>query len=456
MRSAMKRNPDFIFDTADDALAQYALTTPYDPLFYLCLDILRLRGCEAILAEIRRAADTEEESLGRRFAIARACGDSAGALAIVEREGGVIALVPDLILAAREANRLGPLLDYCIDRRTLTSWYRNGTGVHALLDELTAERPAQERALLDLMPRYRAESVSSRRKVHLTGIAKVHNEGRRVRRLVESLLAFCDDVIVWDHRSDDGSLDALDTAMPGARARFSIIRSSAPDYDEKMIYDGLFAAARQRGATHICQFDADEILALGIDPAGLRDVAARLEPGDIAAIQLLQFVGTAGDFIDFAKLGALAVAQYFLPQWREFIYADEGRLQHAPSALHCSWIPQDAAKRRTFLDPSQAKLLHMDKTDPEAGHVKSDWYKAKELLLHNLDVERLVSRYMFHALPYAFLERCLTRGPAVDCSIDVEVEAKRTAEKRRELEHWLTQIKLPLEKWLFYHADGNP
>ena len=451
----MRQNPDCIFTTASDELVSFALTTPLDAMFFLTLNILRMREDAPALAALSAGVTADEESLDRRFAMARARGDARGALDLLAREGGVIALVPDLIMAARDADCLPALLDYCVEKKNLQSWYRPITGFHALLDQLTRNAPAELRARLDILPaRDEAAATGAARgaTIRLAGILKVHNEGARVTRTVRSMLAFCDDVILWDHCSGDGSIDELERLMRAERTRLEIIRSTTAQYDERFIYDELFARARARGATHICHFDADEILATTLTRDELRQVAAGLLPGDAASLELVQLVGTTGRYLDYADTQGLAAAQYFLPQWRDFLFADDGCSVHAQTHLHGGWLPHDTLRRRLFLDPAQAVNFHMDKPDTETARLKNDWYKAKELVLHQFPIEKLVYRYMFFALTYAYMDKCVGRRPAVDAPMDAAIEAKRTAEKEAELQCWLGNIKTPLEKWLFFHA----
>ncbi len=360
-------------------------------------------------------------------------------------------MVPDLIMAARDAGSLPPLLDYCVKKKNLQSWYLPIPGLHALLDQLTRSAPAGVRAGLDILPA-RHDGAPRRAAIRIAGIVKVHNEGERVVRTVGSMLAFCDHVVLWDHGSDDGSIDALERAMHAERSRLEVIRSTTPEYNERIIYDGLFARARAKGATHICHFDADEVLAVTLPPERLREVAAGLEPGDTACVELVQLVGTQGEYIDYANTRGWAASHYYLPHWRDFLFADDGRTLHAQAHLHGGWLPHGSPRRRLFVDPAHAVNFHMDKADAVAARIKNDWYKAKELVLHGFPVEKLVYRYMFYALTYAYLTNYLGTRPATGPTMDAAIEARRTAEKAVELQRWLSNIKLPLEKWLFFHV----
>ena len=134
----LQTNPDCILSAPTAELVNFARTTPLDALFYLVLNTLCMRGDTAALQEIRRNVTDDDESLDRRFAAIRACGDPAAALDLVAREGGVLAMVPDLIVAAREAGRVMPLLEYCMQRKALPSWYKPIAGLHALLAQLTS------------------------------------------------------------------------------------------------------------------------------------------------------------------------------------------------------------------------------------------------------------------------------------------------------------------------------
>ncbi len=449
--TGLRPNPDFILNAPTAELVNFALATPIDALFYLVLNTLVMRGERAALDELKREIADENEALDRRFAVLRACGEPAAALDLVGRLGGVVAMVPDLILASRDAGTLPALLEYCAAKKSLQSWYLPNAGLHALLEELTRAAPARMRERMDILPTW-DEKAAPGKSVRIAGIVKVHNEGERAERTVRSMLEFCDDVILWDHATGDGSVDDLERALRDGRERLEVVRSTAPDYNERIIYDGLFARARARGATHICHFDADEILTTALTPAQLRDVAAGLEPGDTACMALVQLVGTQGAYINYAGARACAVSQHFLPQWRDFLFADDGKSVHAQAPLHGGWLPENTLRRRRFLDPAQAANFHMDKPDRATAQIKNDWYKAKELVLHSFAVEKLVYRYMFYALTYAHLDSNTGMRQAPGPTMDAAVEAARTAEKTADLQKWLSAIKSPLEKWLFFHA----
>jgi hypothetical protein len=452
----LRRNDRFIFEAPADELFQLALMTTVEPLFLLVLNALRLRRENSVLEALRREIDVDDEPVARRVAVARACGDARGAIDRI-MQGGVFPMVPDIIAAAREADTLAPILDLCMRKRTLRSWYEPIAQFHAALEELTRTMPADYGTGLDVLRwghsdlSCPAEAVP--RSFRLAGIIKVHNEGQRVQRTVRQLLEFCDDVVVWDHASTDGSLDELEAMLGPDRARVDIHRSVASQFQEHLIYDGLFERSRAREATHVIHYDADEILAAQFPLARLRDIAARLMPGEAAAIQRRQLVGGSGKFLDFSRESSLAGSHFFVPIWKDFIYADDGQGLHTPMVLHVPMFPQGRLKRRAFLDPAQIVNLHMDMPELEFGKIKSDWYKAKELVLHHLPQEQLLYRYMFYALTYAFSEGRLSDGAPVAAQIDADIERYRVAEKRRELAQWLGKIQLPDERWLFFFDE---
>jgi hypothetical protein len=454
----LKKNDGFIFDAPADELFQLALMTTAEPLFLLVLNALRLRRETAALEALRRELDDEDEPIERRVATARACGDARGAIELAMK-GGVFSLVPDVIATAREAGTLQPVLDLCMGKQALRSWYEPIAQFHALLEELTRAMPPQYGSALDILPWGHADlgrpADTVPKPFRLAGIIKVHNEGRRVLRTVRQLLEFCDDVVVWDHASTDGSLDELEAALGADRCRVDIHRSSAARFQEHLIYDGLFERSRARGATHVCHFDADEILVAQFPLARLRDIAARLLPGEAAAIQRRQLIGGTGAYLDFSRESSLAGAQFFLPIWKDFLYADTGQGTHASMVLHVPMFPQGGLRRRAFLDPAQIVNLHMDMHDLDFGKVKSDWYKAKELVLHRLSMDQVLFRYMFHALTYAFADGRMTPGTPVDAQMDAGIERQRVAEKRRELAQWLGQVQRPDERWLFFFDERS-
>lgn len=123
----------------------------------------------------------------------------------------------------------------------------------------------------------------------LVGIMPVRNEDWVLGFTLRVALKWCDEVIVCDHWSTDGSRQIMESL--GSRV---VIREEREDsWDEMGMRQMLLSEARERGATHIALIDADEFL----------------------TANLLVFTGVAGygSDIRFAVPGLVPSQMLYLP-----------------------------------------------------------------------------------------------------------------------------------------------
>ena len=109
--------------------------------------------------------------------------------------------------------------------------------------------------------------------MRIIGILLVQNEERFVRRAIENVIAFCDELILCDHASSDDTPQILDDVArrhPG-KARFHRVRSPRETHEFLKPFAGT--------PTWVFGVDGDEIY----DPAGLARFRRRLEVGEFDA-----------------------------------------------------------------------------------------------------------------------------------------------------------------------------
>ena len=91
------------------------------------------------------------------------------------------------------------------------------------------------------------------------------------------------------------------------------------------------------------------------DTTALSSVTLSLPRGAVYGL-----VGANGAYINHAGCHGLAASQFYLPQWRDLLFGDDGHALHAKAHLHGGWLPAGGLKRRVFLDPATAAPPTLD------------------------------------------------------------------------------------------------
>src|SRR5260370_28219717 len=113
----------------------------------------------------------------------------------------------------------------------------------------------------------------------LVGRVPVRNEDWVVGLALRAALLSLDEVVVLDQGSRDGTPELLASIAAEHPGRVHRLAESDGVWRETAIRNRLLAAARGRGATHLCALDADEVLTGNLLP-GIRGSFAALSPGE--------------------------------------------------------------------------------------------------------------------------------------------------------------------------------
>ncbi len=119
----------------------------------------------------------------------------------------------------------------------------------------------------------------------IVGIMPCRNEECFVGLSARAALMWCDELVVLNHASTDGTAAILADVVTET-GRLTILEESDPTWREMAHRQRLLNAARERGATHCALIDADEVLT-GNLLAGIRHESEKLQPRDIAMIPWL-------------------------------------------------------------------------------------------------------------------------------------------------------------------------
>jgi hypothetical protein len=96
--------------------------------------------------------------------------------------------------------------------------------------------------------------------MRIIGIFAARNESWCIGLTLRAALMWLDEVVVLDHCSTDSTMRIIIDVAEEHPNRVGVLTESNPIWEEMRHRQKMLDAARQRGATHICYIDADEIL----------------------------------------------------------------------------------------------------------------------------------------------------------------------------------------------------
>jgi hypothetical protein len=142
--------------------------------------------------------------------------------------------------------------------------------------------------------------------MRIIGIMAARNEDWVLGMSARAALLWLDELIILDHASTDRTCDIAAEVSREHPDRVSILLESDPVWEEMRHRQRMLVEARERGATHICYIDADEILTgdllggmkfegtLAPLTMPIRQLFRRLPPNSLLQIPWLQLRGSIG------------------------------------------------------------------------------------------------------------------------------------------------------------------
>jgi hypothetical protein len=95
----------------------------------------------------------------------------------------------------------------------------------------------------------------------------VRNEDWVLGFSARAVLRWCDELVILDHASTDGSSQIASEVTEEHPGRVTVLREDSPVWEECRHRQWLLSTARSRGATHIAMVDADEVLTANLLPS---------------------------------------------------------------------------------------------------------------------------------------------------------------------------------------------
>ncbi len=197
--------------------------------------------------------------------------------------------------------------------------------------------------------------------MRVIGMLRVKNEARWIERSVKSILPICNQVLVMDDHSTDGTAD-LCSALPGV----TVLWSPFQGLDETRDKNWLLEHAKKLEPDWIVMIDGDEMLA----PGGQEKLLEAMRGTDSTSISMrIPYLWDSEDQIRMDGVyGEYRRHSAFRP--RNFVYTSS-----TPGGFHCGNVPARAMLHAVTID---ARLLHFGYLHASDRERKYCWYNAKD------------------------------------------------------------------------------
>lgn len=208
----------------------------------------------------------------------------------------------------------------------------------------------------------------------LVGMMPVRNEDWVLGLSLRAALLFLDEVVVLDHGSSDRTPELLAAVAAEHPGRIHCLAESDPVWRETGIRNRLLAAARQRGATHLCALDADEVLTGNLLP-GIRGRFAALRPGDTLWLPWLSLWRSLDRYRDDESEVARDC-------WMVLGFRDDPALHYRNNQgeydIHSRRVKGLHGVLRLGRSKADGGVFHLTFANCRRVRVKTAWYKMQE------------------------------------------------------------------------------
>jgi glycosyltransferase involved in cell wall biosynthesis len=208
----------------------------------------------------------------------------------------------------------------------------------------------------------------------LVGMMPVRNEDWVLGLSLRAALLFLDEVMVLDHGSSDRTPELLARITAEHPGRVHRLAESDAVWRETAIRNRLLAAARQRGATHLCALDADEVLTGNLLP-GIRGSIAALAPGETLWLPWLSLWRGLDRYRDDES--EVATDCWMMLGWRDDP-AVHYRNNQGEFDIHSRRVKGQSGTRRIGRDKADGGVFHLAFANWRRLRVKTAWYKMME------------------------------------------------------------------------------
>jgi len=194
----------------------------------------------------------------------------------------------------------------------------------------------------------------------VTGLLRIRNEARWIERCISSILPVCDQVLVMDDHSTDGTPD-LCTPLPGV----TVYQSPFANLDEARDKNWLLQKAA--GAEWVLMIDGDELL----EPGAIETVSAvsRHRAALVYSFRVLYLWDSETQVRTDGVYGRFRRPSMFRPDGATF------QATHAGGNFHCGNVPRDL---QPYARPIDAALLHFGYLHREDRLRKYAWYNLRD------------------------------------------------------------------------------
>ncbi|HLX07511.1 MAG TPA: glycosyltransferase [Thermoanaerobaculia bacterium] len=210
----------------------------------------------------------------------------------------------------------------------------------------------------------------------LVGMMPVRNEDWVLGLSLRAALLFMDEVVVLDHGSSDRTPELLAQIAGEHPGRVHLLAETDPVWRETAIRNRLLAAARERGATHLCAVDADEVLTGNLLP-GIRRRFAALAPGETLWLPWLSLWRGLDRYRDDES--EVATDCWMVLGFRDLPSLHYGNT-HDGYDMHSRKVKGHGGACRHGEGKADGGVFHLTFANWRRLRIKTAWYKMQEKL----------------------------------------------------------------------------
>ena len=214
---------------------------------------------------------------------------------------------------------------------------------------------------------------------------RVRNEANIIAFSVRALAQYTDAIIIFDDRSNDGTIEILQSLKTECKIE-TIIPKSLDKHSDSEDRNQLLQKGREYGGTHFIVVDADEALTANfLENQILRKFILGLDPGETLWLNWIHLWRTTNEYRHDNSIWAW--------NYKPIIFCDDGFSQIDYELVHPNRVPTNAGKKYK-LTGYEYGLLHFQFVKWRNLLVKQAWYRCLEKInLPDKSAEEINARY---------------------------------------------------------------
>jgi len=247
------------------------------------------------------------------------------------------------------------------------------------------ELPANNIRNAQLYKRGTERSTTPSNGTKVIGLMRIRNEANIISFSLRALAQYTDAIIVFDDRSNDGTIEALQSLKTECKIE-AIVLKKLDKFTESEDLNQLLQKGREYGGSHFVVLDADEALTSNfIEDKLLGKLILGLNPGDTLWLNWIQLWRTTREYRRDESIWTW--------NYKPIIFCDDGFSRIDYELVHANRVPTRSGKQYK-LTGFDYGLLHFQFVNWRNLLVKQAWYRCLEKInLPDKSTDEINARY---------------------------------------------------------------